>query len=146
MRDQGPTTVDLRPYQRLLRLVIGRLRGRGERVVDRGEPPLELVLLWSCFHTTHHHLLRSNTGSEAWMRLLALLLLTVCAQALHSYEAGVTDWHKSLAGVPLAHLDSTAPRFHRRKYEDGSSNSVVLTATQSNVLAALHSANGTLGE
>ncbi|KAI0758760.1 hypothetical protein C8Q74DRAFT_1299849 [Fomes fomentarius] len=78
------------------------------------------------------------------MRLLALSLLTVCAQALHSYEAGVTDWHKSLAGVPLAHLDSTAPRFHRRKYEDGSSNSVVLTATQSNVLAALHSANGTL--
>ena len=79
------------------------------------------------------------------MRLFLLLSLAICARALHSYEVGVTDWHKPLAGVPLTHLDSTAPRFHRRKHEDGSSNSVILTATQSNVLAAFHSANGTLG-
>ncbi|KAI0743061.1 hypothetical protein C8Q80DRAFT_1192304 [Daedaleopsis nitida] len=78
------------------------------------------------------------------MRLFVLSLLAICAQALHSNEVGVTDWHKPFAGVPIAQLDSTAPTFHRRKHEDGSSNSVILCATQSNVLAAVHSANGSL--
>ncbi|RDX49601.1 DUF1620-domain-containing protein [Lentinus brumalis] len=78
------------------------------------------------------------------MRLFILSLLAACAQALHSYEAGVTDWHKPFAGVPLLHSDSTSPVFHRSKREDGQSSSVVLSATQSNVLAAYHSVNGSL--
>ncbi|TBU24929.1 hypothetical protein BD311DRAFT_780673 [Dichomitus squalens] len=75
---------------------------------------------------------------------LFLLCLAACTHALHSYEVGVTDWHKPLAGVPLVQSHSTAPVFHRRRYEDGQTSSVVLTATQSNVLAAIHSANGSI--
>ncbi|KAH9911778.1 uncharacterized protein BXZ73DRAFT_93328 [Epithele typhae] len=80
------------------------------------------------------------------MRLTALplLILCGCARALHSYEVGVTDWHKALAGVPLTQSAATAPVFHRRTLANGGSSSVVLTATESNVLAAVHSANGSL--
>ena len=85
-------------------------------------------------------------ASVASMRLLYLLLLVAFTHALHSYEVGVTDWHKPLAGVPLVQSPSTAPVFHRRRYRDGQTSSVVLTATQSNVLAAIHSANGSIGE
>ena len=80
------------------------------------------------------------------MRLFAVSLLVACAHAIHSYEVGVTDWHKALAGVPLTQSAATAPIFHRRRHENGQSSSVVLTATESNVLAAFHSTNGSLGE
>ena len=98
--------------------------------------------LHDLFFTTIH-LGRATTAS---MRLFTLCLLAACAQALHSYEAGVTDWHKPFAGVPLLLSESTSPVFHRSKHEDGQSSSVVLSATQSNVLAAYHSVNGSLGE
>ncbi|KAH9886661.1 DUF1620-domain-containing protein [Cubamyces lactineus] len=78
------------------------------------------------------------------MRLLSLLLSAACAYALHASEAGVVDWHKPLAGVPLVQSPATAPTFHRREYENGATRSVILTATQSNVLAALNPANGSL--
>ena len=98
--------------------------------------------LHDLFPTTIH-LGRVTTAS---MRLFTLCLLAACAQALHSYEAGVTDWHKPFAGVPLLLSESTSPVFHRSKDEDGQSSSIILSATQSNVLAAYHSVNGSLGE
>ncbi|RPD68393.1 DUF1620-domain-containing protein [Lentinus tigrinus ALCF2SS1-7] len=78
------------------------------------------------------------------MRLFTLCLLAACARALHSYEVGVTDWHKPFAGVPLLLSESTSPVFHRSKHQDGQSSSMILSATQSNVLAAYHSVNGSL--
>lgn len=80
------------------------------------------------------------------MRLFSILLGATCAYALHASEAGVLDWHKPQVGVPLVHSPSTAPTFHRRQYESGATRSIVLSATQSNVLAALHPNNGSLGE
>ena len=93
-----------------------------------------------------HPLAGIQRPTAASMRLLALSLLAACAHALHSSEVGVTDWHKALAGVPLTQSPATAPIFHRRRHSDGQSTSIVLTATQSNVLAAFHSTNGSLGE
>ncbi|KAI8996246.1 DUF1620-domain-containing protein [Trametes punicea] len=78
------------------------------------------------------------------MRLFSLLLGAACAYALHASEAGVVDWHKPLAGVPLLQSPATAPSFHRKEYESGATRSIILTATQSNVLAALNPANGSL--
>ncbi|PCH43293.1 DUF1620-domain-containing protein [Wolfiporia cocos MD-104 SS10] len=57
--------------------------------------------------------------------------------ALHASEAGVVDWHKPFVGVPAVNVPSTAPSFHRIANFDGSTRSVILTATSSNVLAAL---------
>ena len=98
----------------------------------------ELVL----YHTLHLFSLVQGAS----MRLLSLLLSAVCAYALHASEAGVVDWHKPLAGIPLLQSPATAPTFHRREYENGATRSIILTATQSNVLAALNPANGSLGE
>ncbi|KAI0633153.1 DUF1620-domain-containing protein [Trametes polyzona] len=78
------------------------------------------------------------------MRLLLLLLSAACAYALHASEAGVLDWHKPQVGVPLVHSPATVPSFHRREYDNGATRSVILTATQSNVLAALNPANGSI--
>jgi ER membrane protein complex subunit 1 len=61
--------------------------------------------------------------------------------ALTEAEAGVIDWHKQHIGVPLTHWSRTAPTFHRVQEE-----SITLTATGSNVLAALHPHDGSLGE
>ncbi|KAI9058646.1 DUF1620-domain-containing protein [Trametes sanguinea] len=78
------------------------------------------------------------------MRLLSLLLGATCAFALHASEAGVIDWHKALAGVPLVQSPATAPSFHRRAFDNGATRSLVLTATESNVLAALDPVDGSL--
>ncbi|KAH7906600.1 hypothetical protein BJ138DRAFT_1015952 [Hygrophoropsis aurantiaca] len=55
--------------------------------------------------------------------------------ALHESDVGVVDWHKELIGVPLHESIHTAPVFH----ED-----LILTATKSNVLAALNTSDGTV--
>ncbi|KAI0369552.1 DUF1620-domain-containing protein [Pilatotrama ljubarskyi] len=78
------------------------------------------------------------------MRLLAVLLGAACAYALHASEAGVIDWHKPHVGVPLIQSPATAPAFHRREFDGGATRSVILTASQSNVLAALNPANGSI--
>ncbi|KAI0772317.1 DUF1620-domain-containing protein [Trametes elegans] len=78
------------------------------------------------------------------MRLFLFLCWAVCTYALHASEAGVIDWHKPLAGVPLTHSSSTAPKFHRRELSGGSTRSNILVTTESNVLAALNPANGSL--
>lgn len=82
------------------------------------------------------------------MRFILLWLVASCVTrswALHSSEAGVVDWHKPLVGVPLIGALSTSPAFHRINEVDGRTHSVVLTATSSNVLAALDPVNGTVG-
>ncbi|THH31554.1 hypothetical protein EUX98_g2645 [Antrodiella citrinella] len=64
--------------------------------------------------------------------------------AIHASEAGAIDWHKALIGLPLTALH-TGPSFHRTEdWQFGATQSVVLTATASNVLAALHPENGTV--
>ncbi|KAF9817392.1 hypothetical protein IEO21_03446 [Rhodonia placenta] len=81
------------------------------------------------------------------MRLLSVLITICCltqSWALHSSEAGIVDWHKPLVGVPLYSTLSTAPAFHRISEADGRTHSVVLTATASNVLAALDPVDGTI--
>ncbi|KAF8678535.1 hypothetical protein AX14_004695 [Amanita brunnescens Koide BX004] len=61
----------------------------------------------------------------------------VCA--LHESDVGLIDWYKRLIGVPLAGAVDTAPRFLHSGNE-----SLVLTATANNVLAALHPRNGSV--
>ncbi|KAL1943370.1 hypothetical protein VTO73DRAFT_4445 [Trametes versicolor] len=78
------------------------------------------------------------------MRLFSVLLGAACAYALHASEAGVLDWHKPQLGVPLIQSAATAPTFHRREYDTGATRSTVLTATQSNVLASVNPANGSI--
>jgi hypothetical protein len=63
--------------------------------------------------------------------------------ALHQSEVGVVDWHKNMIGIPLLGSHSTAPIFHRVRGEN--TQSVILTATESNVLAALNPVNGSVG-
>lgn len=81
------------------------------------------------------------------MRLLPLGLLSALfvtsSLALHESDVGVVDWHKRLIGVPLINSIATAPTFHRVGGKN--TQSVVLTATGSNVLAALSPVNGSVG-
>lgn len=79
-------------------------------------------------------------------RILLLAALSIIpAWALHQSEAGVVDWHKKLIGIPLSASLSTAPVFHRVGGVNESTRSIVLTATQSNVLAALDPIDGSVG-
>ena len=75
---------------------------------------------------------------------LTALSITLPANALHESEVGIVDWHKSLIGVPLSGSLSTAPAFHRVKVGQ-ETKSVIITATSSNVLAALDPVNGSVG-
>ncbi|KII83787.1 hypothetical protein PLICRDRAFT_147866 [Plicaturopsis crispa FD-325 SS-3] len=79
------------------------------------------------------------------MRVQALLaaLCFSSSWALHQSEVGVVDWHKSLVGIPNIGSLATAPTFHRVGNENFT-QSVVLTATTSNVLAALDPGNGSV--
>lgn len=78
-------------------------------------------------------------GSLSLILPLFLLCLPT-TQALHESDVGVVDWHKQLIGVPLAGALATAPIFHRV-----GKNSIILTATGNNVLAALDPVNGSVG-
>jgi hypothetical protein len=75
--------------------------------------------------------------------LVFVLWIITPSWALHQSEVGVVDWHKNLIGIPLHGSRSTAPAFHRVVGEN--TQSVVLTATESNVLAALNPVNGSVG-
>lgn len=86
------------------------------------------------------------------MRFRQFLLLVVLAFlpavfALHETEAGVVDWHKPLIGVPLTFSHSLSPTLHRfgAGRSKKSTQSVILTATEANVLAAVNPVNGSLG-
>lgn len=83
-------------------------------------------------------------------RLGSLLLPTLLGVGqvlgISQRDAGVHDWHLELIGLPSTE-PGTSPRFH---YPAGPSNtassSLVYTATQKNVLAALDPKTGAIGE
>jgi hypothetical protein len=77
--------------------------------------------------------------------LLTALPLPAPTAALHESEVGIVDWHKTLVGVPLIGSPNTAPLFHRVSVGQGVTKSVVVTATGSNVLAAIDPVDGSVG-
>ncbi|EJD33657.1 hypothetical protein AURDEDRAFT_177255 [Auricularia subglabra TFB-10046 SS5] len=84
------------------------------------------------------------------MRVLARVLPAILAAghgalALHAEDAGKVDWHKKQIGIPLSE-PRFAPNFHRvPPYRFGQPwKSVVLTATEANVLAGINPADGAL--
>ncbi|KAI0686950.1 hypothetical protein BC835DRAFT_1408443 [Cytidiella melzeri] len=78
-----------------------------------------------------------------WARIAVSLVLPWVTLAIKSSEVGVVDWHRSNIGYTLTGNPSLLPVFHRVE-EDGNTKSLVLAATASNVLAALHPENGTI--
>lgn len=80
-------------------------------------------------------------------RVLAAVLAVVQAgHALHAEDAGKVDWHKPLVGIPLRGREF-APNFHRvPPYRFKQSwKSVIITATEANVLAGVNPADAALG-
>ena len=77
------------------------------------------------------------------MRFLCILVLLfglgVTTLALHESDVGIVDWNKHYIGVPLVGSVTTAPAFHHVGDE-----TIVLTATGSNVLAALKPEDGSV--
>jgi ER membrane protein complex subunit 1 len=71
--------------------------------------------------------------------LVLVLVLGLTAWALHESDVGIVDWNKRHIGVPLTGSVSTAPAFHHVGNE-----TIVLTATGSNVLAALKPEDGSV--
>lgn len=78
--------------------------------------------------------------------LLPAILGVVQVLGISQRDAGLHDWHMELVGVPAIET-GTGPRFH---YPAGPSNtassSLVYTATQKNVLAALDPKTGIIGK
>lgn len=70
---------------------------------------------------------------------LSLLVHALGCWAIHESDVGVVDWYKSLIGVPLAAPQSTTPKFTSVEGKD-----VILTATESNILAALNVDDGSI--
>ncbi|KAJ6568389.1 DUF1620-domain-containing protein [Mycena vulgaris] len=73
-----------------------------------------------------------------FLLLFALLLCSPLSLAIHESDVGVIDWHKRLIGVPLA-----APTVHHAE-KNGTTQSVLLVPTASNVLAALNITDGSI--
>ena len=81
------------------------------------------------------------------LRAIATCLLLFCfpSLAIHASEAGVLDWYKPFIVDTLTGNAALAPVFHRVGEVNESTKSYVVAATSSNVLAALHPENGTIG-
>lgn len=75
---------------------------------------------------------------------LILALLCTAVVALHESDVGVIDWYQPHVGVPLTSSLSTAPTLHAKPGRPPT-EALLLTATSSNVLAAVHASNGSLG-
>lgn len=71
------------------------------------------------------------------------LLFSAVSYALHESEAGIVDWYNANIGVPLSDSSSTSPSFHTKQNQPPH-EALLLTATSSNVLAALHAGNGSV--
>ncbi|KAK0497691.1 hypothetical protein EDD18DRAFT_1158925 [Armillaria luteobubalina] len=79
------------------------------------------------------------------MRLISLLVVASwlgTTFGIQESDAGIIDWHKQLVGVPLVASTSTAPVFHRVGGKN--TKSVILAATEQNVLAALNPVDGSV--
>ncbi|KAI9509927.1 DUF1620-domain-containing protein [Russula earlei] len=74
---------------------------------------------------------------------LILTFLCIVVAALHESDVGIVDWHQPLVGLPLTSSPSTALSF-QIKTGQSPTEALLLTATDSNVLAALHASNGSL--
>jgi hypothetical protein len=112
-------------------------------------------------HTSHYILLPSSPKSRAAqtiaMRVHGALLLLISSFSpvfgFREAHVGVLDFHLPLLGAPLTDFARTAPAFHVPSLSALSSQSdssrskidLVYTASAGNVLAAIHSGNGTLG-
>lgn len=83
-----------------------------------------------------------ETRLEMHLRASTLLLTlwAACSSALHESDVGVVDWYKSRIGVPNTETKYTSPNFHQSTEEI----SVIITATSSNVLAAVDPSNGSI--
>lgn len=79
--------------------------------------------------------------------LLVCLFWILQTAAIYESDVGVVDWHRSFIGVPSTTSPASSPSFHRVKAtaNSGNTKSFVVTATESNVLAALDPVNGTVG-
>jgi hypothetical protein len=91
---------------------------------------------------------REQAGRLEPMRLLIpAIVLGLClpSLALHESQVGIIDWYKSLIGVPKTSSPLSSPIFHRVGEPNQPTQSVILTATESNVLAALDPVNGSVG-
>jgi ER membrane protein complex subunit 1 len=75
---------------------------------------------------------------------LILAAFSSMVAALHQSDVGALDWYQPYVGVPLTSSLSTAPAFHN-KAGRLPTEALLLMATSSNVLAALHASNGSLG-
>jgi hypothetical protein len=75
-----------------------------------------------------------------------LILASLCSTVLALYESdvGIVDWHHPLVGVPHTSSLNTAPTFHSIPGRPPT-EALLLTATTSNVLAALRASDGQLG-
>lgn len=79
------------------------------------------------------------------LSVLTALTWITSVWALQASEAGVVDWHKTFIGVPRTDSLESSPVFHRIQSKD-STQSVILTTTENtNVLAALNPADGSIG-
>lgn len=108
------------------------------------------LLRWSCIGSQarfgqcqiQHEMRISHLGRI----LLPTLLGAAQVLGISQRDAGLHDWHLELIGLPAVEA-GTRPRFH---YPAGASNtassSLVYTATQKNVLAALDPKTGAIGE
>ncbi|KAK0476054.1 hypothetical protein IW261DRAFT_1491717 [Armillaria novae-zelandiae] len=79
------------------------------------------------------------------MRLISLLVVASwlgTTFGIQESDAGIIDWHKRLVGVPLVDSTSTTPVFHRVGGKN--TKSVILAATEQNVLAALNPVDGSV--
>jgi hypothetical protein len=73
--------------------------------------------------------------------IIALISLCAVSRALHEADVGVVDWHRQLIGVPLAGSLSTSPSFYQVE-----GRSLIITTTDSNVLAVLEPEDGSIRE
>ena len=133
-----------RPFRRSRRLWANpAIKVMAAQAEDACGPPSPRSLALS-----NLHLGLDAAPAPPMLRLLAACVLSVCvlpAFAIHASEAGVVDWYKPLIGDTLTGNPHLSPVFHRVGEVNESTKSYVLSATTSNVLAALHPENGTIG-
>ena len=76
--------------------------------------------------------------------LLTFLNLIEPTHAIYASQAGNIDWHEQYIGVPYIHSTAIQPRFHRIG-AGKKAQAIYLSATESNVLAALNPSEGNVG-
>ena len=102
-----------------------------------------LVWVRACSQRRHHIAVKFTMRFLSLPGLVVAFLCTAVV-ALHESDVGVVDWHLPQVGVPLTSSLSTAPAFHAKPGRPPT-EALLLTATRSNVLAAIHASNGSLG-